>query len=136
MGALNGLFVVGRTIGMTAHFLDQKRLKQGLYRHPWDDISLHDRISYLTALMVDYSSQCWLYAKHLSHSKWSFPESHSTCGFSKLFKGSYLTKWRPLDVLNKTALKSPKSLTPSAIFSILLNPLINKLLFVLDIKLT
>jgi len=39
IGALNGLFVVGRTIGMTAHFLDQKRLKQGLYRHPWDDIS-------------------------------------------------------------------------------------------------
>ncbi len=39
MGALNGIFVVGRTIGMTAHFLDQKRLKQGLYRHPWDDIT-------------------------------------------------------------------------------------------------
>jgi ATP citrate (pro-S)-lyase len=39
MGALNGLFVVGRIIGMTAHFLDQKRLKQGLYRHPWDDIT-------------------------------------------------------------------------------------------------
>ena len=39
MGALNGLFVLGRTIGMTAHFLDQKRLKQGLYRHPWDDIT-------------------------------------------------------------------------------------------------
>ncbi len=39
MGALNGLFVVGRTIGMTAHYLDQKRLKQGLYRHPWDDIT-------------------------------------------------------------------------------------------------
>ena len=39
MGALNGLFVVGRTIGMTAHFIDQKRLKQGLYRHPWDDIT-------------------------------------------------------------------------------------------------
>ena len=39
MGALNGLFVLGRTIGMTAHFLDQKRLKQGLYRHPWDDIA-------------------------------------------------------------------------------------------------
>ena len=39
MGALNGLFVVGRTIGMTAHFLDQKRLKQELYRHPWDDIT-------------------------------------------------------------------------------------------------
>ena len=39
IGALNGLFVVGRTIGMTAHFLDQKRLRQGLYRHPWDDIT-------------------------------------------------------------------------------------------------
>lgn len=39
MGALNGIFVVGRTIGMAAHFLDQKRLKQGLYRHPWDDIT-------------------------------------------------------------------------------------------------
>ncbi|MGA3058836.1 MAG: citrate/2-methylcitrate synthase [Candidatus Bathyarchaeia archaeon] len=39
MGALNGIFVVGRTIGMAAHVLDQKRLKQGLYRHPWDDIT-------------------------------------------------------------------------------------------------
>jgi succinyl-CoA synthetase alpha subunit len=39
MGGLNGLFIVGRTIGMTAHFLDQRRLKQGLYRHPWDDIA-------------------------------------------------------------------------------------------------
>jgi ATP citrate (pro-S)-lyase len=39
MGALNGLFVLGRTIGMVGHFLDQKRLKQGLYRHPWDDIT-------------------------------------------------------------------------------------------------
>lgn len=39
MGALNGLFVLGRSIGFIGHFLDQKRLKQGLYRHPWDDIS-------------------------------------------------------------------------------------------------
>jgi ATP citrate (pro-S)-lyase len=39
MGALNGIFVLGRTIGMIGHFLDQKRLKQGLYRHPWDDIT-------------------------------------------------------------------------------------------------
>ncbi len=23
----------------SGHYLDQKRLKQGLYRHPWDDIS-------------------------------------------------------------------------------------------------
>eukprot|EP00834_Sanchytrium_tribonematis_P000771 NODE_15_length_50561_cov_0.608081.p2 type:complete len:1139 gc:universal NODE_15_length_50561_cov_0.608081:12744-9328(-) len=34
IGTLNGLFVLGRTIGFTAHYLDQKRLKQGLYRHP------------------------------------------------------------------------------------------------------
>eukprot|EP01038_Epipyxis_sp_PR26KG_P004548 gene4548-6419_t len=38
-GCLNGLFVAGRTIGFIGHFVDQKRLKQGLYRHPWDDIS-------------------------------------------------------------------------------------------------
>ncbi|CAG2104337.1 unnamed protein product, partial [Medioppia subpectinata] len=39
IGVLNGLFVLGRTIGFIGHYLDQKRLKQGLYRHPWDDIS-------------------------------------------------------------------------------------------------
>ena len=39
IGTLNGLFVLGRTAGFVAHYLDQKRLKQGLYRHPWDDIS-------------------------------------------------------------------------------------------------
>jgi len=27
------------TVNPTGHYLDQKRLKQGLYRHPWDDIS-------------------------------------------------------------------------------------------------
>lgn len=37
MGVLNGLFVLGRSIGLIAHFLDQKRLRTGLYRHPWDD---------------------------------------------------------------------------------------------------
>lgn len=39
MGALNGLFVLGRSIGLIGHYLDQKRLRQGLYRHPWDDIA-------------------------------------------------------------------------------------------------
>eukprot|EP00400_MALV-I_sp_L67-5_P000203 gene203-652_t len=38
-GALNGLFVLGRSIGFIGHFIDQKRLKQPLYRHPWDDIT-------------------------------------------------------------------------------------------------
>ncbi|EMR08955.1 ATP-citrate synthase subunit 1 [Pneumocystis murina B123] len=37
MGVLNGLFVLGRSIGLIGHFLDQKRLRTGLYRHPWDD---------------------------------------------------------------------------------------------------
>jgi ATP citrate (pro-S)-lyase len=39
MGSINGLFVLGRSIGFIGHYMDQKRLKQGLYRHPWDDIS-------------------------------------------------------------------------------------------------
>ncbi|XP_051797163.1 ATP-citrate synthase isoform X1 [Acanthochromis polyacanthus] len=39
IGALNGIFVLGRSMGFIGHYLDQKRLRQGLYRHPWDDIS-------------------------------------------------------------------------------------------------
>ncbi|KAI1632426.1 citrate synthase-like protein [Biscogniauxia mediterranea] len=39
MGVLNGLFVLGRSIGLIAHYLDQKRLRTSLYRHPWDDIT-------------------------------------------------------------------------------------------------
>jgi ATP citrate (pro-S)-lyase len=38
-GCLNGLFVLGRSVGFIGHFLDQLRLKQPLYRHPWDDIT-------------------------------------------------------------------------------------------------
>lgn len=39
IGAINSLFVLGRSVGFIGHYMDQKRLKQGLYRHPWDDIS-------------------------------------------------------------------------------------------------
>lgn len=39
LGILNGLFVLGRSIGLMGHHFDQKRLKTNLYRHPWDDIS-------------------------------------------------------------------------------------------------
>lgn len=49
IGALNGLFVLGRSIGFIGHYLDQRRLKQGLYRHPWDDIS------YLNPNLPDHS---------------------------------------------------------------------------------
>jgi len=37
-GALNALFVLGRSIGFIGHILDEKRLGMPLYRHPWDDI--------------------------------------------------------------------------------------------------
>lgn len=36
--ALNGIFVLARTIGLIAHSIDQKRIKEKLYRHPWEDI--------------------------------------------------------------------------------------------------
>lgn len=38
IGYLNGLFVLGRSIGLIGHVLDQYRLREPLYRHPWDDI--------------------------------------------------------------------------------------------------
>ena len=38
LGYLNALFVLGRSIGFMGHIFDQYRMKQGLYRHPWDDI--------------------------------------------------------------------------------------------------
>ncbi|MFH1722838.1 MAG: citrate/2-methylcitrate synthase [Candidatus Altiarchaeota archaeon] len=39
LGYLNGLFVLGRSIGIIGHIMDQKRLKSRLYRHPQDDIA-------------------------------------------------------------------------------------------------
>lgn len=42
VGYLNNLFVLGRTIGLIGHALDQKRLNQPLYRHPWDDVMYAD----------------------------------------------------------------------------------------------
>ena len=48
MGILNGLFILGRSIGFVGHFIDQKRLKQGLYRHPTEDIS------YITSEHMDF----------------------------------------------------------------------------------
>ena len=38
LGALNGLFVLGRSIGLMGHIMDQKRLRAGLWRQPWEDI--------------------------------------------------------------------------------------------------
>jgi hypothetical protein len=40
IGYLNGLFVLARSIGLIGHALDQKRLQQPLYRHPWDEVML------------------------------------------------------------------------------------------------
>ncbi|TFG03339.1 MAG: ATP citrate synthase [Promethearchaeota archaeon] len=36
--ALNGLFVLGRSIGMMGHIFDQKRQRARLYRQPYDEI--------------------------------------------------------------------------------------------------
>lgn len=38
VGYMNGIFAVSRSIGIIGHILDQKRLGEGLYRHPTDDI--------------------------------------------------------------------------------------------------
>lgn len=38
IGTLNGFFVLGRTIGLIGHYLDQKRLNSSLYRQPWDEV--------------------------------------------------------------------------------------------------
>jgi ATP-citrate lyase alpha-subunit len=37
-GGLNGLFLLGRTIGMIGHYMDQVRQKAPLYRHPMEDV--------------------------------------------------------------------------------------------------
>lgn len=39
MGCLNALFVVGRSIGLFGHVFDQKRLRQPLWRVPYDDVA-------------------------------------------------------------------------------------------------
>ncbi|KAG2336573.1 citrate synthase [Suillus weaverae] len=41
IGTLNGLFVLGRSIGFIGHHLDQKRLRAPVYRHPADDIFIN-----------------------------------------------------------------------------------------------
>lgn len=38
VGYMNGLFALSRSIGIMGHILDQKRLKEPLYRHPTEDI--------------------------------------------------------------------------------------------------
>ncbi|PHT82190.1 ATP-citrate synthase beta chain protein 1 [Capsicum annuum] len=38
IGYLNGLFVLARSTGLIGHTSDQKRLKQPLYCHPWEDV--------------------------------------------------------------------------------------------------
>jgi len=48
-GCLNGLFVLSRAAGFIGHYLDQKRMAQPLYRHPWDDI---------TYILAEDGAQC------------------------------------------------------------------------------
>ena len=37
-GLFNGFFVLARTVGFIGHYLDQRRLDEGLYRTPWEDM--------------------------------------------------------------------------------------------------
>lgn len=55
IGAINSLFVLGRSIGFIGHYMDQKRLKQGLYRHPWDDISYVSKILLVIYLKINFN---------------------------------------------------------------------------------
>lgn len=41
-GTLNGLFLLGRSIGMIGHVLDQKRQKAKLFRYPYDSVLFLD----------------------------------------------------------------------------------------------
>uniref|UniRef100_T1J8J3 ATP-citrate synthase n=1 Tax=Strigamia maritima TaxID=126957 RepID=T1J8J3_STRMM len=68
IGTLNGLFVLGRSMGFIGHFLDQKRLKQGLYRHPWDDISyVLPELNHLGYLHVSGPIEAGLFARKYVH---------------------------------------------------------------------
>jgi hypothetical protein len=67
VGYLNGLFVLARSIGLIGHALDQKRLQQPLYRHPWEDVLceclgrqffLHDTNMHSTALILCKACAC------------------------------------------------------------------------------
>lgn len=46
LDALNSLFIISRTIGLCATYIDQRRLKQGLYRHPTSGIYYIEKCLY------------------------------------------------------------------------------------------
>lgn len=59
IGCLNGLFVLGRSIGFIGHHLDQKRLKAPLYRHPGESLRcLFERNSNPSSQPTTSSSTC------------------------------------------------------------------------------
>ena len=66
IGYLNGLFVLARSIGLIGHALDQKRLQQGLYRHPWDEVgNARAAIASVDILEAPFLSQMSLMASPL-----------------------------------------------------------------------
>jgi len=54
LGVLNGIFVVGRSIGFIGHYLDQKRLKQDLYRYGSSLLTIHLLSIYLFIYLSVY----------------------------------------------------------------------------------
>lgn len=65
IGYLNGLFVLARSIGLIGHALDQKRLQQPLYRHPWDEVMLHILLTFL--LRCSAACLCGVFVEDLVH---------------------------------------------------------------------
>lgn len=62
IGYLNGLFVLARSIGLIGHALDQKRLQQPLYRHPWDEVSIYPSLLLARLpLLVKLAESCLLF---------------------------------------------------------------------------
>ena len=62
IGYLNGLFVLARSIGLIGHALDQKRLQQPLYRHPWDEVRIfHPCCSQDSQLRYSWPDPCLPY---------------------------------------------------------------------------
>lgn len=67
IGYLNGLFVLARSIGLIGHALDQKRLQQGLYRHPWDEVRQSTTANNAGQVI------CWPSLQNWSVCQWSLP---------------------------------------------------------------
>jgi len=92
-GTLNGLFVLGRSCGFIAHYLDQLRLKQPLYRHPWDDIT------YINAPSGESSAEAPKFSAAASGATGSTPTASGTAPAAGARPGSAVCASGPCRVV-------------------------------------